>query len=139
VIQIYSGLMFLGEDLDPDEITVATGLVPYRARRRGEWMGRTGRRRPRGTWWFVTLDLRDTTDASLDDLFALLEPAWPALIQLGTKWETYIECFVKIYDGPPDGEPWYGFRSRHVRRAAELGASLAIDDYDFRGSDVEPD
>lgn len=140
MIQIYAGLMFSGETLDPDEVTRATGLLPHLGHRKGDATPVPARSHGHGIWWFVTRDhLHATTEAALDDLFARLEPAWPVLVHLAATWETHIECYVRIFDKPPDREPWYGFSAHHVRKAAELGASLAIDPYDFRGSNVEPD
>lgn len=60
-------------------------------------------------------------------------------MHLRTTCQTDIECYLKIYDPPPKNEPYLGFEQPHVRRVAELGASLGIDYYDFRSTGVEPD
>jgi hypothetical protein len=90
--------------------------------------------------WLTTDDtIRSSIEESLDDLFGRLDPVWPALVDLSLAHEISIECYVKLYDRPPAGDPYLGFEARHVRRAAELQSDLGIDLQDYRGSDAEPD
>ena len=135
MILIYSDISLRGPDLDPDAVTSALGgLQPTETARRGT-LKPSGHPREQGRWWLATLDmLRSTTADSLDDLFARLDPAWPALVDLSKKYKVDIECCLRIYDGPPHASPHYAFDRRHVRQAGELGASLSVDDYDFQGT-----
>jgi hypothetical protein len=133
MIEVYSSITFVGLELDPEAITEATGLQPWYGNRRGDPARGTGQPLRQGSWILKTDEvMRGTIEDALDDLFERLAPAWPALIEVSRTWATTIECFLKIYDAPPEVPAYFGFRSRHVRKAAELGATLAIDRYDFR-------
>jgi hypothetical protein len=140
MIQIYSGLWVVGEDLDPDAIVSALGgLQPDSARRLGD-LKPNGRPFPQGHVWFTTANsIRTRIEESLDDLFAKLDPVWPALTGLSLVYSVSIECYVKLYDRAPSEEPYLGFEARHVNRAAQLHSELGIDLQDYRGTRVEPD
>ena len=143
MFQIYSALHLWSPDLDPDAVTRATGLIPASLSRRGEPKP-NGNPHKSGRWTFTTRDLRrDSIEASLDDLFARVEPAWPALVELATRCSVAIEAYVHEVEGSSvpsdlpegwlawDGQPVLGFEARHVQLAAQLGAMLGIDGYDL--------
>src|SRR5688572_24473640 len=117
VIQIYSGLWVIGDDLVPAAVMERLGDIDARTlRRRGERIP-NGRRSRSGHVWIVTDDaIRTSIEESLDDLFVRLDPVWAAVQTLSTRFGMAIESYVKVYDGPPDADRDLGFHRRHVAR-----------------------
>jgi hypothetical protein len=59
-------------------------------------------------------------------VLARLAPAWSAFVELGVRYDAYINCVVESYDGDRPAIP---FDRDTVGRVAELRAAIDVDLY----------
>lgn len=120
-----------GAELDPDVLTRRTGLTPSAAFRVGD-LKPNGRRHDVAAWRIRSADHPDRMEA-LAELWARVDPVWPELVALAREHTAYVEVvIVAAEDVSPDERFDLNFEVDVVRRAAELGASLGFDLYDYR-------
>jgi len=129
--EISASFLLSGDQLDPNEVTAATGIEPTASHRAGDVITYPRRtlRAAAGRWWVESsLPLSASLDAHVKELLNHLEPAWPALIALGEVYKAELSCLVRSYGGD---RPPIGFDSQMVRRCAELSADIDVDLYIF--------
>ena len=84
-------------DLDPDQVSLRTGLIPTSSRKPGGVSRVTGHAQPRGGYWAVSVERRDQEDLTwvLADLIEVLLPAWDQFVQLGTEAYAVVSIAVE--------------------------------------------
>lgn len=117
-----------GDSLDPDDVTLQTGILPSRSRRAGDLVDSLIPLRSRVNRWSVksrlprSANLRD----HVADVFAQLRPGWRIVLQLSSRYAAEISCEVWSYGG---ARPSVNFDQDMVRDSAALGADISIDLY----------
>ena len=124
----------VGERLDTEAITQATGLTPDRAIRKGDLVlsrGEVVSHRRVGVWWIDSARQLLRTDNHLEDhvvwLLDLLEPLADVLRRLsdeqGLRADIGCGYFTRRWNTS------FGFSAETLGRIAKLGASLEFDIY----------
>jgi hypothetical protein len=124
----------VGERLDPEAITRATGLTPDRAIRKGDpvlSLGEVVSHRRVGVWLIDSARELSQTDNHLEDhvvwLLELLEPVADVLRRLsgeqGLRADIGCGYFTSRWNSS------FGFSAETLGRVAKLGASLVLDMY----------
>ena len=89
-------------DLDPDAVSLATGIHPTRALHRGDPILRGTRSACDGSWQVTAERLAVfDIDGALSDVLDLLRPGWTALVELGRTIEAHFLIGVDVYDAIP--------------------------------------
>lgn len=125
----------MGERLDPDAITRATGLVPHHAHRKGEARprSRTTELPPwrSGRWSLDSSNALETSGNHLEDrvtrLLDQLEPVADAVIRLCAEHGLKADFFCGYFMGQSNSG--FELSARTLERIAALGATLGIDIY----------
>jgi hypothetical protein len=125
-----------GPDLDPAEITDATGIAPDQAWKAGDGKPRTGLPYSEGAWLIDSgLGEADEFHDHLDALLARLRPAWHTFANLGQRYEADVDA--AIYCMEAQG-PLVIVVPEVSASLVELNASLGFDLYALAGSDESP-
>lgn len=124
----------VGERLDPEAITRATGLTPDRTIRKGDPVlsrGEVVSHRRVGVWWIDSARQLPRTDNHLEDhvvwLLDLLEPLADVLRRLSEEQGLRADIGCGYYTSRWNSS--FGFSAGTVGRIAKLGASLGLDIY----------
>jgi Domain of unknown function (DUF4279) len=123
-----------GPDLDPDQLTKATGINPDFTARAGTPRPRTGLIHDQGIWLVDSgLDRSAEFHQHIDSLLARLTPAWGALVEMGQRFEADVD--VAIHLAEAEG-PVVVLLPDAAAKFAELNASVCFDLYaDHRDGD----
>jgi hypothetical protein len=131
----------VGERLDPETITQATGLTPDRVVRKGDPVvsrGEVVSLRRVGVWWIDSARGLPRTDSHLEDhvrwLLDLLEPVANVLQRLSAEQGLSADIGCGYFTSRWNSS--FGFSAETLSRVAELGASLRID---FYADELAPD
>jgi Domain of unknown function (DUF4279) len=131
----------VGERLDPEAITRATGLTPDRAVRTGDPVVSRGRivsRRRTGVWWIGSARELSRTENHLEDhvcwLLDLLEPVADVVRELSVEQGLTADIGCGYFTSRWNSS--FGFSAETLGRVANLGASLGLDIY---VDDLAPD
>lgn len=113
-----------GDDLDPDDVSRATGIEPTSVLRRGELHTPTSPRPVLINSWDVAVERPAEIDIEpcLEELIEKLRPAWSVLEPLGRTFH----AFVVISIEPATSLPALAIRPGLVQAIAELGAWFEI-------------
>ena len=113
-----------GDDLDPDDVSRATGIEPTSTLRRGELPTSAARRPSLINSWDMAVERPAEIDIEpcLQELVDKLRHAWSVLEQLGRRFE----AFVVISIEPATSLPALAIRPGLVQAIAELGAWIDI-------------
>jgi hypothetical protein len=124
----------VGERLDPEAITRATGLIPDCAIRKGDPVlsgGKVVSRRRRGVWWIDSARQLARTNNHLEDhvvwLLDLLEPLGDVLRRLADEQDLRADIGCGYFTSRWNSS--FGFSAETLGRIANLGASLGFDVY----------
>jgi Domain of unknown function (DUF4279) len=134
----------IGERLDADAITQATGLTPDRATRKGDPVlvfGEVVSHRPVGVWWIDSARQLPRTGNHLEDhvvwLLDLLEPLADVLRRLSDEQDLRADIGCGYFTSRWNSS--FGFSAETLGRIAKLGASLGFDIYvDEHAPEVDP-
>lgn len=123
----------LGDDLDPDAISQATGLRPDHAQRKGDPhpQGRGGPPRRTGLWMLESPEAAEGTTNHLEDhltwLLDQLEPVADRLEQLCAHQRLKADFFCGYFMNQINSG--FDLTPRTLARVAALDASLGLDIY----------
>jgi hypothetical protein len=135
------GFRLVGDLLDPEAITRATGLTPSLSHRKGEVRspyssGRTPPPWPTGVWMMHSEDGLPETGNSLEDhltwLLDAIEPHAETLQRLAAEQHLTADFYCSYFMA--QGNSGFALSARTVRRIAAIGADLGVDIY---GENVE--
>ena len=125
-----------GPDLDPAEITEATGIAPDRAWKAGDAKPRTSLPYKEGVWLIDSGHRQaDEFHDHLDALLARMRPSWATFVALGQRYEADVEA--AIYCMEAQG-PLVIVVPEVSASVSELNASLGFDLYALAESDESP-
>jgi hypothetical protein len=137
----HAGFRLMGERLDPDAITHATGLTPHLSHRKGEPRppSRVGKQPPpwrSGIWALDSENVLPRTGNHLEDhliwLLDRLEPQARTIHRLSAEQGLNSDFWCGYFMGQANSS--FGLNARTVARIAALGADLSFDIY---GENVE--
>jgi uncharacterized protein DUF4279/anti-sigma-K factor RsiG len=118
----------------PDEITARVGVTPTRSRVAGELIRPGGPTVPKHMWlWEPSTDVPRELNAQLDAIWSAIAGRAPLFRELASNGVVEIAVVLEHY-GRHLLLGW-ALDRRHIERAAELGANIDIDEYDY----TEPD
>lgn len=113
-----------GSALDPVAITELTGINPDRSYRADEPLP-TGRPRKDGQWAIGSgLAVTDEFHDHVDALLARMRPAWDTFVELGRRYEAFVEAAIACCE--PQG-PLVEVRPAVSAALSELNATLGFD------------
>jgi hypothetical protein len=131
----------VGERLDPEAITRATGVTPDRTIRKGDPVlsgGEVVSHRRLGVWWIDSARQLSPTDNHVEDhvvwLLDLLEPLADVLRRLAD--EQGLRADIGCGYSTSRWNSSFGFSAETLGRIAKLGASLGFDIY---ANELAPD
>jgi hypothetical protein len=128
------GLGVFSEWCGPDEITARIGITPTRSRVAGELIRRGGPTVPKHMWlWEPSTEVPRELNAQLDAIWSATTGRAPLFRELASNGVVEISVVLEHY-GSQLLLGW-ALDRRHIERAAELGASIDVDEYDY----TEPD
>lgn len=125
---VYAALKITDPELDPDEVTAYLGMAPSKTWRVGDPVIPGAKLREKANGWLLKsgLPLAAPLEEHIRSLMELLQPVWPALVELCNKRHAEIYCVVYSYGGD---RPGIFFDRDAVRRAADLNADIDVDLY----------
>src|SRR5690348_9121705 len=90
--EVWAALTLTGRDLDPNQVTETTGMVPSRIWRRGDPIRGTLRYEIGG--WSVRspLSVANNLEEHVRALLTAIGRSWPALVSLGRVYDAELEC-----------------------------------------------
>jgi hypothetical protein len=127
---VRASFSIFGEGLNPADCTLALGLEPTTAERKGDSRP-NGRPVVRESRWAVETDRRRVYTVN-EPLVELLDKLWPCrhkIVRLLEKPQVsaIFSVSVTIHDERPE----YCFPPATLQRLAEIGAELCLDIYDY--------
>jgi hypothetical protein len=126
--EIEAYFRIIGDDVNPAEVTVLTGLPPDKTWKIGELRVPNATIRHHVNAWIISSGLPNSAGLT-DHLLALVErlrPALPALTDISHRHRSEIDCVIKSYDGD---RPEIYFDHDIVNFAAQVNAVIGIDLY----------
>jgi hypothetical protein len=118
----------------PDEITARVSITPTRSRVAGELIRPGGPTVPKHMWlWEPSTDVPRELNAQLDAIWSATTERAPLFRELASNGVVEIAVVLEHY-GNQLLLGWALDRG-HIERAAELGANIDVDEYDY----TEPD
>jgi hypothetical protein len=120
---VWAEYFVTGPDIDPDQLTLESGLEPSRVMRRGVPLGPAGNP-PKLTAWCIDAERlnQEGIHEVLDDLMRRLRPAWPILVEFGRTYDVHVVVSIE----PTDRMPSLFVDRSVIQGLAELGAWLDI-------------
>lgn len=123
-------LGIFSETCTPDEITARVGIEPTRSRIAGELIRVGGPTVPKHLWlWEPPSEVPRDLTAQLDALCSVTAGRAPLFRDVGSEAEVEIAIVLEHY-GRELLLGWH-LEQRHVQQAAQLGASIDVDEYDY--------
>jgi hypothetical protein len=123
-------LSILGNDLDPEAVSLKIGLVPTYSAKRGDRIKDRKAVLKRGVWYLDErpTDHWDNFENGLTSMIALLLPYKKKLIVLSATYDVQIvgTIFKEAFDGGPTFSPSL------LQKLAKLGLPLSLDCYLWR-------
>ncbi len=114
----------------PDEITARVGITPTRARVAGDLIRAGGPTVPKHLWlWEPPAQVPNELNAQLDAVRSVIAGRAALFRELGSEAEVEIAIVLEHY-GRQLLLGWH-LDQRHVQLAAELGAHIDVDEYDY--------
>jgi hypothetical protein len=118
----------------PDEITARVGITPTRSRVAGELIRLGGPTVPKHMWlWEPSTDVPRELNAQLDAIWSATLERGPLFRELASDGVVEISVVLEHY-GSRLLLGW-ALDRRHIERAAELGANIDVDEYDYTAPD----
>ncbi|MDX2230510.1 MAG: DUF4279 domain-containing protein [Leptolyngbyaceae cyanobacterium bins.349] len=130
--ECYASFVLTGLDLNPDEITAKTGVIPTKTWRVGDLISPQATIRYQHNGWRLSsqrkfVDFEDADDLA-DHVRAVLEQlhvSWQTFVEVGAQFDSEVCCI--IYTG---GErPAIHFDRAILNQLSELNAELDVDLY----------
>lgn len=121
--RVWAEYFVTGAELDPDQLTLQTGLSPSRVMRRGVPVTPAGNP-PKVTAWCIDAERsnQEGIHEVLADLLRRLRPAWPILVEIGRTYDVHVVVSVE----PKNQMPSLFVDRSVIQGLAELRAWLDI-------------
>lgn len=122
------GTDFSPEDLEPEEITTALGIVPTETWKVGDLISKKATFHHKQNGWSLKSKLEDsaTLEDHVESVLEQLKPSWQPLVKMCTRYYTEIECVIYVFG---DDSPAIHFNRETLKRISELNAEIDIDLY----------
>jgi hypothetical protein len=126
--EIYAYFSLIGKELDPEEITAKTGIIPTKTWRVGDLINLRAKLRKKHSGWSVYSSVEKTADLEehLKSILALLQRGWLPLVELSKCYKAEIACVIYYRSG---SVPAIHFDKSIIDKVHQLNAEIDVDFY----------